>query len=129
MESDIPSLACQEEAICILYFPEEHCMANKPPYLDKPEIQSHDPLCPRQKVFPLNNPAVRLSGSRSFCRMYYMMNLLFVASVSLCLDFAGIATDSYEEDGDQTSGQTSWKKNKKNAGRQTTEEKFSFLTR
>ncbi|XP_077155024.1 ecto-ADP-ribosyltransferase 5-like [Ranitomeya variabilis] len=60
--------------------------------------------------------------------MYYMMNLLFVASVSLCLDFAGISTDSYEEDGDQTSGQTSWKKNKKNAGRQTTEEKFSFLT-
>ncbi|KAG9465663.1 hypothetical protein GDO78_017949 [Eleutherodactylus coqui] len=55
------------------------------------------------------------------------MLLLFVTSLSLCLHLAGISTDFYLKDGVLTSGQTSWKKTKKNAGRQTTAEKFSFL--
>ncbi|XP_075706017.1 ecto-ADP-ribosyltransferase 5-like [Rhinoderma darwinii] len=55
------------------------------------------------------------------------MNLLFLTSVSLCLDFAGISTDDYVEDGVHVSGQTSWKKTKKNAGRQISADNLSFL--
>lgn len=55
------------------------------------------------------------------------MNLLFLSSVSLCLDFAGISTDDCVEDGVKKSGETSWKKLKKLAGKQTTAERLSFV--
>ncbi|KAM4046783.1 ecto-ADP-ribosyltransferase 5-like isoform 2-T2 [Anomaloglossus baeobatrachus] len=61
--------------------------------------------------------------------MYHSWHLLFVASASLCLDLAGISPDSREEDdGVQITTLISWKKNKKNAGKQTPAETFSFLT-
>ncbi|XP_056416232.1 ecto-ADP-ribosyltransferase 5-like [Hyla sarda] len=55
------------------------------------------------------------------------MILLFVTSISLCLDLAGISTDSSVDDKVQISGKTNWKKNKKTAGTKMAAEQFSFL--
>ncbi|KAM3935937.1 ecto-ADP-ribosyltransferase 5-like isoform 1-T2 [Leptodactylus fuscus] len=55
------------------------------------------------------------------------MNLLFLSSFSFCLDLAGIITDPYRKDGFRISSLLSWKKTKKNAGKQSTSEDLGFL--
>ncbi|XP_044160042.1 ecto-ADP-ribosyltransferase 5-like isoform X1 [Bufo gargarizans] len=59
--------------------------------------------------------------------MSHSLNLLFLSSVSVFLDFAGICPDQHLEDGVQISSLISWKKSKKMSGGQTSSDKYDFL--